>query len=496
MGSSGPVSSRGAVLIVQNARGGDSGRIASIAVLPFENLTGNSGQDYFVDGMTEALTTNLAQLKAVRVSSRLSSMQYKHRDKPPLAEIARDLNVDSLVQGAVVRSGNRVRVTAQLIEVATDRILWAQTYEREVRDVLELQIQVTEAIATAIRVEVRAEERRLLTRSQTVVPEAYDEYLKGRFYWSAWTGESLLRAAEHFQAAIRRDPTYAPAYSGLSDTYRLFDVIGLAAPRECMPKAEAAAREALKLDDTLAEAHSSLAGILYRYHWNWADAEREFERALNLDPNYAEGHRARAIFLRAQRRNHDAVSAARRARDLSPLSPIINVELAGALSVAGRYDEAIAQIRRTQEIAPGYPRSHQSLAATYVRMGDPQRALESLERVAAPSLSQWPWFGYLYAIQGRQEEARKVLAELQDRARSKFVSPQAFAVVHLGLGERDRALALLEKAYEVRAIEMPGFSGPIADILLDEPRFQHLLRRMGLAGQPGYAPRTWGPSGR
>jgi TolB-like protein/tetratricopeptide (TPR) repeat protein len=466
-------------------------RITSIAVLPFENLTGNTEQDYFVNGMTDALTTNVAQFKALRVTSRTSAMQYKRRDKP-LSQIAGELNVDAVVEAAVMRSGNRVRVTAQLIETATDRHLWAQTYEREVRDVLGLQIELTEAIATAIRLEVRPEERRRLTRSQSVRPEAYDEYLKGRFYWSNPNEENLLRAAEHFKTSIERDPTYAPAYSGLSDTYRLFDVVGLTAPRDSMPKAEAAARHALALNDTLAEAHASLAGVLYRYHWNWAEAEQEFKRALELDPNYAEGHRAKAVFLLMLRRNEDAVTAALRARELSPLSATINVELAAALTTAGRYEEALKQIRKTQQIAPGFPRLTQRLALTYLRMGDPSRGLETFDRAALPPSSWTPWFGYLCGIQGRPQEARKVLTELARRARGKYQSPQDFAVIHLGLGEREQALMRLERAYEERAFEVIGFSGPLADILLDDPRFQDLLRRMGLAGQPGYAPRSAG----
>jgi TolB-like protein/DNA-binding winged helix-turn-helix (wHTH) protein/Tfp pilus assembly protein PilF len=462
-------------------------RITSIAVLPFENLTGSTEQDYFVDGMTEALTTNLAQFKALRVSSRTSAMQYKRRDKP-LAQIAGELNVDAVVQGAVVRSGNRVRVTAQLIEAATDQHLWAQDYAREVRDVLGLQIELAEAIATAIRVEVRPDERRRLARTQAVRPEAYDEYLKGRFYWSSRRTENMLRAAELFQNSIARDPTYAPAYSGLSDTYRLFDLHGLAAPRDCMPKAEAAARRALTLDDTLAEAHASLAGVLYRYHWNWAAAEQEFRRALELDPNYAEGHRARGIFLLVLRRNGDALTEARRAHELSPLSPTINVELAYALTRARRFDEAIEQLWRAQEIAPDFPRVHDTLAHTYLHMGDPARALETRDRFGAPG-SRGSWFGYLCAIQGRSHEARKVLADLEGRARSGYVSPQELATVHLGLGDKEQAFSLLEKAYEEHAFSVLSFAGPLADILLDDPRFQHLVRRMDLAGEAGYAPR-------
>ncbi len=262
-------------------------RIASLAVLPFENLSGTPGQEYLADGITEAVTNNLAQFKALRVTPRNSVTRYK-RPGVSLAQMARDLNVDGIVQGTIVRSGNRVRVTVQLIEASTDLHLWAQNYDREVRDVLALEIELAEAIAAAIPVEVRPDERRRLSL-QAVRPEAYEEYLKGRFYWNSRTAGDLLRAAEHFQNAVSLDPKYAPAYSGLSDTYRLFDMAAVAAPRDCMPKAEAAARSALALDDTLAEAHVSLAGVLYRYHWNWAAAEREFTRALEFDPDYAEG---------------------------------------------------------------------------------------------------------------------------------------------------------------------------------------------------------------
>jgi len=468
-------------------------RITSIAVLPFENLSGNTEQDYFVDGMTEALTTNVAQFKSLKVASRNSATQYKQRTKP-LAQVARELNVDAVVQGAMVRSGNRMRLTVQLIDAATDRYIWAQNYEREVSDVLGLQIELAEAIAAEIHVEVRPEERHRLTRSQAVRPEAYDEYLKGRFYWSSRRPENLLRAEEHFQNAIAHDSTYAPAYSGLSDTYRWFDVHALAAPRDCMPKAEAAARRALALDDTLAEAHASLAGVLYRYDWNWAEAEREFSRALALDPDYPEGHRARAVFLLFLRRDDEAVSAAKRARELNPLSPVIDVELAEALTRAGRYEEAIQQLRKIQEIAPNFPRVPRTLSFAYLRMGDSSRALATFDQFAVPLSARGPLFGYLCGTLGRRQEARSVLTELQRRARSEYVSPQNQALVHLGLGEEEQAWSLLEKAYEERAFEVIGFSGLLADILLDNPRFQDILHRMGLGGLPGYAPRRAGRS--
>jgi TolB-like protein/DNA-binding winged helix-turn-helix (wHTH) protein/Tfp pilus assembly protein PilF len=462
-------------------------RMTSIAVLPLENLSGNREQDYFADGMTEALTTNLAQFKSLKVASRTSAAQYRQRTKP-LAQIAGELNVDAVVAGAVVRSGNRMHLTVQLIDAATDRHIWAQDYEREVRDVLGLQIELAEAIADEIRVEVRPEERSRLTRSQAVKPEAYDEYLQGRFYWSSRNPGNLLRAAEHFQTAFKLDSKYALAYSGLSDTYRAFDVLGVAAPRDCMPKAEAAARQALALDDTLAEAHASLAGVLFRYDWQWAEADQEFRRALELDPDYAEGHRARAVFLMFLRRNDEAVIEAQRARETSPLSPEINLDLGAALARVGRYDQAIQQIGRAKEVAPEHPRVPQELALFYLQMGDPARALATLDQVPTSS-RRGAWFGYIYAIQARRQDASKVLMDLRRRGRSGYVSPQLLAIVHLGLGEEEQALSLLEKAYEERAFEVLGFSGALADILLDNPRFRQLLQHMGLAGLPGYAPR-------
>jgi TolB-like protein/DNA-binding winged helix-turn-helix (wHTH) protein/Flp pilus assembly protein TadD len=469
--------------------GAASTQIKSIAVLPFENLSGDVAQDYFVDGMTDALITNLAQIGSVRVISRTSAMQYKHAKKP-LPQIARELNIDAVVEGAVVRVGDRVRITAQLIHAQTDRHLWAQTYERELRNVLALQADVAGAIANAVQAGVRPEERRRPTRFQAVHPGAYDEYLRGRFYWSNRSPESLLQAAEHFQRAIESDPTYAPAYSGLSDTYRLFDLMGLAAPRECMPKAKAAARKALAIDDTLAEAHASLAGVLYRYDWDWERAEKEFQRSLELDPNYAEVHRGYGVYLLTLRRHDEALTALQRAVELSPLSAVINIELAHALRRLERYDDAIGRMHKTLEIDPNFFRGYVELALTHLQLGDTPRAVSELQRAAALSpefVSPLPWLGYAYGAAGRRPQAVKVLAELENLSQRHYVSPQSFAVVHLGLGQKQQTLGFLEKAYEERAFEILGFSGPLFDLLHNEPQFRDLLRRMGLAGRPGYS---------
>jgi TolB-like protein/Tfp pilus assembly protein PilF len=461
-------------------RGGSTPvKIGSLAVLPFENLTGEDGQDYFVDGMTDALITNLAQVRSLRVISRTSVMQYKRANKS-LPRIAEELGVDAVVEGTVARSGGRVRVTAQLIHALTDRHLWARSYERELRDVLALQAEVAGAIAQAVEVKVQPAERRGLAARGTVDPEAYDAYLKGRFFWNKHSPQHLSKAIEYFQQAIERDPTYAPAYSGLSDAYRICGLEGLP-PRVCMPKAEAAARKALALDDTLAEAHASLAGVLYRYHWDWVAAEKEFQLSLELDPNYAEGHRAYAIYLLTVRRHEEAVTEARRARELSPLSPVINVELAAALVWFGRYDEGIQQLQKTLEISPKFDRAYITLALAYERKGDRARALAALEK-AVPLSGRGAnhWVGYMYAVTGRRREALEILARIEKLSRERYVSPQSFAVVYLGLGDKDQALAWLEKAYQERSFEMLGFSGPVFDRLSDDPRFQDLLRRMRL----------------
>jgi TolB-like protein/DNA-binding winged helix-turn-helix (wHTH) protein/Flp pilus assembly protein TadD len=463
-------------------------QVGSIAVLPFVNLSGDPEQDYFVDGMTDAVITNLAQVRALRVISRTSVMHYKRTSKL-LPRIADELQADAVVEGTVTRAGDHVRVTAQLIHASTDRHLWARSYERELRDVLALQAELAGAIAQAVEVKLRPEESRRLAVRATVNAEAYDAYLKGRFFLNRRGPRDIPKAVEYFQQAIGRDPKYAPAYSGLSDAHRMFGLQGLS-PRECMPKAEAAARKALALDDTLAEAHASLAGVLYRYQWDWEGAEREFRLGLELDPNYAEGHRAYAMYLLTVRRNEEAVAAARRARALSPLSMGINVELGSALVRVGRYGEAIEHLHKTLELNPKNPSAHAALAAAYDGQGDRARAVAMLEK--AVSLSGGaanPWLGYAYGITGRRREALEILSRLETRSHEHYVTPQDFAVVHLGLGDKDQAFVWLEKAYEDRAFEVLGFSGLLFDRLSDDPRFQDLLRRMRLPVPTG-GPRT------
>jgi TolB-like protein/DNA-binding winged helix-turn-helix (wHTH) protein/Tfp pilus assembly protein PilF len=452
--------------------------VTSIAVLPFENLTGDPEQDYFVDGMTDAVITNLAQVRALRVISRTSVMQYKRENKL-LPRIAADLDVEAVVEGTVMRSGDRVRITAQLIHAPTDRHLWARTYDRELRDVLVLQAELAAAIAQAVEIKVQPAERRRLVARRAVDPDAYDAYLKGRFFLNRRSPQGVSKAVEYFQQGIERDPDYAPAYSGLSDAYRMFGLQGLP-PRECMPKAETAARKALALDDTLAEARVSLAGVLYRYHWDWEGAEREFRSSLELDANYAEGHRAYAIYLLTVGRHEEAVAAARRARDLSPLSPTINVELAMALVRAGQPDAGIRQAQKALELNPNHSGAHVTLALAYLAQGNPARALAILEKgLSGSGEGANPWLGYAYGITGHRREALDLLARLTKSSHEHYVTPQSFALIHLGLGDRDQAFGHLERTYEDRAFEATGFLF-LREQLAEDPRFQDLLRRMRL----------------
>ncbi|PYQ48405.1 MAG: hypothetical protein DMF78_21340 [Acidobacteria bacterium] len=334
------------------------------------------------------------------------------------------------------------------------------------------------AIAQAVKAKLQPQEQRRLSAAAAIDPAVYEAYLKGRFYWASRTAEGKLKAERFFQEAIAKDPKYAPAWSGLSDTYRQFGIRRLP-PREYMPRAEAAARQALALDDTLAEAHASLAGVLYRYEWDWEGAEREFRLSLELDPSSAEAHRAYAIYLMAVRRNPEGLVEVQRAWELSPLSPVINVELGLALARNRRYADAVVRLERTLEFEPSFWRAYATLAMTYEAQGDWARAVPLLEK--ANSLGNpdaMPWLGYAYGVAGRRREALALVSQMETLARTQYVSPQNVAFVHLGLGDEDRALAGLEKAYEEHAFEVLGFAGDIFDRLRDDPRFQDLLRRM------------------
>jgi TolB-like protein/DNA-binding winged helix-turn-helix (wHTH) protein/Tfp pilus assembly protein PilF len=338
-------------------RNQSSPKILSLAVLPLENVSGDASQDYFADGMTDELITHLAQISALRVVSRTSVMTYKGVRKP-LAQIGGELNVDAVVEGSVLRSGERVRITAQLIRVPADKHVWAQSYEGDIRDTLALQNKVARAIVEQIRVTLNRHEQAALEHAKAVNPEAFQAYLAGRYFWNKRTGDGLKKAIDYFNQAIEKDPNYAQAYAGLADAYALSGdwEYGILSPEDAFPKAKAAATKALALDDNLAEAHTSLAFVLDLYDWDWESAEQEYKRAIALNPGYATAHHWYAWHLIVMGRNSEALAESRKAESLDPLSPIISADLADALCVAHLYDESVQQSRKTLEMHPYFCR--------------------------------------------------------------------------------------------------------------------------------------------
>ncbi|HJY85960.1 MAG TPA: protein kinase [Candidatus Acidoferrales bacterium] len=459
-----------------------SPHIESLAVLPLENLSHDPEQEYFADGMTEALITDLSKIGALKVISRTSVMQYK-RVKKRLPDIAKELNVDAVIEGSVQRVGNRVRITAQLIRAATDTHLWADSYERDLQNVLALQGEVAQAIAEQIRVRLTPQERTRLTVARAVNPQAYEMYLKGRYFWNKRTRDALTKAVDYFQRAADIDPTYALAYVGLADAYVVLGGNQFLTPSEAFPRAKRASLKALELDNTLPEAHTSLAFVLAR-EWDWARAEREFQRALELNPGYSTAHHWYSYFLTIMGRHEEAIAEAQRATELDPLSLVMNANLGVVLYYAGHLDEAIRQGLRTVELDPNFYIAHFNLGLAYRKAGLFDKAIAELERARALSGNNpmpLAALGATYGFSGRKTDAEKVLIELRELSKRDYVSPYLLAGVYVGLGERKQAIEWLEKAYEQRDSLLPWIKvAPTFDSLRWDPRFQDLLRRIGL----------------
>ena len=460
-----------------------SPKIRSLAVLPLESLSGDASQDYFADGMTDALITDLAQISALRVISRTSVMTYK-RVRKPLAEIARELNVEAVVEGTVLRSGERVRITAQLIQVPDEKHLWAQSYEGDLKNTLALQNSVARAIAEQIQVTLDPREAAALEKSRTVNPEAYEAYLKGRYFWNKRTGEGLKRAIDYFDHAIDIDPDYARAYSGLADSYALSGdwEYGLLSPADAFPRAKAAATKALALDDNLSEAHTSLAFILDLYDWNWTSAEKEFKRALALNPGYATAHHWYAWHLIVMGQNGEGIAELKKAESLDPLSLIISADLADALCIARRYDESVQQSQKTIEMDPHFAVAHYELGQALEQKHKQDEAIAEFRRAIDLSGGNPTFESNLanaYAVSGRKEEAMKIVRDLESRQSQDSSTDASIALVYVGLGDNERAMIWLNKAYQAR-FNPSILMRPVSDPLRSDPRFQDLLHRIGL----------------
>lgn len=457
--------------------------LPSIAVLPLANLSGDPEQEYFSDGMTETLITELSKIAALRVISRQSVMQFKDTNES-LPEIARKLNVDAVVEGSALLIGERVRITVQLIEAATDEHLWADTYDRDLSDVLAIHSDVASTVAREIRIAVTPEEAARLANVREVNPEAYRLYLLGQHHSNNWEPSELDKAIRYFQQALALDPQFAQAQMGIADVYGAIAFYGYIPPREAWEKSRSAAALARELDNNLPNAQGINAKTFFYYNWDWKQAEEEFQRALSINSNNASAHQFYAWFLTGMGRTEEALTSIRRALELEPLVLSAHLTASDVFYYSHQYDRAIAQLRETLSLFPNEPFSLSRLGWSYVQKGMFTEAIAEMERAVtlSPDTPEHRWMlGHAYASAGKTSEARKNLDDLHSLAKNRYVLPYGIALIHTGLGEYDEALESLERAYQDRNSWMPFLQvEPRLDPLRSDPRFQDLLRRMKL----------------
>jgi TolB-like protein/Flp pilus assembly protein TadD len=459
-------------------------RIQSLIVLPLENLSHDPEQDYFADGLTEALITNLAKISALRVVSRITAMKYKGVRSKSVPEIAHELGVNRIVEGTVMRSGDRIRISVQLIDTPTDTHLWAETYERALGDVLALQADVARDIANEIRVKLTPEEQAQLRPTRRVDAEAYELYLKGRFHWNKRTLEGLVKGAEYFQKAIDRDPTYAAAHAGLADAASRLGFWTDAPPEEACARGRAAALRAIEMDSTLAEAFAGLGYAQLHYDFDIPSAEEAIERAIELDPYNAVAVQGRGLCLAARGRVEDALAELGRAVQLEPLNVHFRWNRCMFFYFSRQYEEAIALCRTTLELDPKSAPLHQALGVSLVQTQMYVKAVQELEEAVQIS-HRTPFFlgqlGYIYGAVGRKADALKVICELKELSKQRHVSPYWGGMIYSALGEKDEAFLWLERALQDHAPWMAYLKGaPWFDNLRTDPRFYSLLQRMNI----------------
>lgn len=476
----------GAFLLFR-ARSDTGAPIRSIAVLPFASLSSDPEQEYFTDGMTDELITGLAKLRSLRVISRSSVMRFKGTRKS-VQEIARELDVDAIVEGTVSRSADHLRVSAQVIRASPEEHLWAEHYDRAPGDLVALQEQLAREIAEGIRVELSAGERAVLSARHQVNPEAHEAYLKGRYYWGRRTEASTRRALEYFQAAIAADPDYAPAYAGVADTFITLALpeamVEVLPPDEAYPQARAAVLQALKLDPALGEARATLAHIQFQYDHDWPGGEAGFRRAIELSPNYANAHQWLALQVLWTGRVDEALREIRAAHALDPLSLTVNANECLILGSAGQFDAAIAQCRHTIEFEPNFVISHHRLGQVFLLKGAYLEAVTELRRTVELS-GECPRavaeLAVAIALSGDKAQAAQLLGSLQQTAKRRYVSPFDLALIHAALGEQELALDELEQAYAEHSPSLSMLNwNPAFVQLRSTPRFIDLLRRVGL----------------
>ena len=455
------------------------GAIQSIAVLPLENLSGDPTQDYFADGMTDALITELSQIKKLRVISRTSVMQYKHTQKS-LQEIAQELNVDALVEGSVVHSGDRVRISAKLYQTNVEGALWADNFERKFTDVLALQSDVATAIARGIQVELSQPEASELARSRTVIPEAYEAYLKGRYESAKRTPEGLRAALSFFQTAAAKDPTFAAAYAGLAVTYMNLSNYQMSPAADVMPQAQQAAEKSLALDDRLAEAHAALAAIRF-YGLERSGIENEFLKAIALNPGYAQGLHWYALFLAAEGRKEESITEIKLAREIDPRSLIINANVGWCYYLAGNYDKAVEAEKDTLRQDPSFGVAYGYLSQAYLEKGLFNEAIDAARNfvsLAPGDVSRRAELAAAYGRAGRKKEAQEILSAFSKLKDGQYISAYDWAMAYSGLGDKQETLDWLQKAYQERNGRLVNLGAhPQFAFLRNDPAFQELLSR-------------------
>src|SRR5215467_8410369 len=456
-------------------------RIDSIAVLPFVNNSGNSNTEYLSDGITEGVINSLSRLPQLRVMARSTVFRYKSRSDDP-QKIGEDLKVRAVLTGRVLQHGDALDIQAELVDVTSGSQLWGDHYDRKLSEVSLIQEEIARDISDSLRLRLNAGEKSKLAQPSTQNPEAYQLYLKGQYFLFKVNEEDGKKAVAYFQQAIDADPNYALAYTGLATAYVAFSDTTVA-PREVIPKAKEAVKTALRLDDSLPEAHRALADILFNYDWDWPAAEIEYKRAINLNPNYAEAYHQYAWPLAMSGRTSEALSELKHSQQLDPLSLFIATDMNVPFYVARQYDLSIDQSRKVIDMEPNFFLAHYTLAIALAQKHDYTTAISEFQK--ARSLSDVPWnyagLGYIYAASGQRQEALQVIADLKAKAKQRYISSYAIATVYAGLVDRDKAFEWLEKAYDERS---PGLTWlkvePMLDSIRSDPRYADLLRRMGL----------------
>jgi len=456
--------------------------ITSIAVLPFENVSNDPEMEYLSDEVAQSIIYSLSQLPQVRVIPFSSVRLYKGQSIDS-QEVAKQLGVRALLIGSLNQQEDNLLVNVELVDTEVNSVLWGEQYNQKVTELLAVQEKIAMEISENLRWQLSGEEQSEMTKRHTVNVEAYQLYLKGRYWWNKRTEEGFRNGIEYFQQSIDEDPSYAQAYAGLADSYNMLGQYEIVPPSEAFPRAEAAALRALDLDETLAEAHTSL-GWARMSQWRWQEAEREFQRAIELNPGYATAHHWYARYLWwSLGRPDEALAEFKRAQELDPLSLMINAGLGEALRMARRYDEAIEQTRKTLELEPNFVRAHQFLGLALTHKSLYEEAIAEYEKaVSLSGGSAFPlsWLGYVYGVAGRKGEAERVLDQLQERSKQSYVSASSIALIYMGLGRKDEAFDWLERSYQAQEPLLQLKVNPMYDPLRDDPRFTDLLRRMNL----------------